>query len=335
MTRRTAVQRAARAASFALAALIAAACSQSPAPTGPAPSPGPAPAPAPAPMHTYAAFPGFDTGIYPGDAAMRAWKDASPYTWVGYYLAAPCHRDLSWSGRRESLNAMGWGTAAIYLGQQDWAAMPSRTPARPDTLRRDSTAAQNPASAPNQPNQPNPATPTQPAAANPPAQPAQTAAQGAQPACSAANLSPARGAADAADAAARAAAEGFPNGSVVFLDVERVQTVSPALVDYVRGWVDAMLADGRYTPGLYVHRVNSDALAAAARSAYAARGRSGTPPFWVTSVSGFSLDQTPRGAGLDYANIWQGRLDTPETWSGITLTIDQNVADTRSPSSPR
>ena len=35
--------------------------------------------------------PGFDTRDYPGTAAMRAWRDASPYRWVGYYLTgAPC-----------------------------------------------------------------------------------------------------------------------------------------------------------------------------------------------------------------------------------------------------
>src|SRR5689334_2849742 len=62
---------------------------------------------------------GFDTSIYPGDAAMSAWhKPSSPYEWVGYYLQAPCHRDPSWMGKRSTLRSMGWGLAVLYVGQQ-------------------------------------------------------------------------------------------------------------------------------------------------------------------------------------------------------------------------
>jgi len=291
-------------ATLALAAMLAA-CGSSAA--GPAPAPGPAPRPVPAApsgANAAGAFPGFDTGIYPGDDALRTWRQASPYVWVGYYLPAPCRRDVSWSGRRERLVEMGWGTAVIYLGQQDWAAMPGRAPAARDTARTDS-------------------------AANAPPAPS------APPACSAAHLSGARGTTEAADAAAKTAAEGFPAGTVVYLDVERVTTVSPALLEYVRGWIDGMLADGRFIPGIYAHRLNADALRDAARAVYAARGRAGEPPFWVTATGGFTLEQAPRGVGLDYANVWQGRLDVAETWGGVTLTVDANVADTRSPSGQR
>jgi len=298
MTLRTALQRAARAYLFVLATALAAACA--PGGGGPATPAGPTPRAA-------AGFAGFDTGIYPGDAVMRAWRQASPYVWVGYYLPAPCHRDASWSGKRETLVAMGWGTAVIYLGQQDWAATPNRAPAPDSTARVDSAAAQ--------------------------AQ--QPAAAAAPPACSATNLTPTRAATDAADAASRTAAEGFPSGTVIYLDVERVTTVSPALTEYVRAWVDGVLADGRYTPGIYVHRLNADPVAIATRAAYAARGRAGDPPFWVTSSTGFALELAPSASGVPYANVWQGPLDVRETYAGYTLQIDANVADTRSPSSPR
>ena len=67
---------------------------------------------------------GFDTNIYPGDNAMRAWRHTgSPYEWVGYYLPAPCHRDDSWSGKRETLTNMGWGIAVLYVGQQAWGGV--------------------------------------------------------------------------------------------------------------------------------------------------------------------------------------------------------------------
>ena len=310
MTRRLALSRAARAASLALATALAAACG--PAATGPGPIPGPAPRPAPAPApasgpNAAGAFPGFDTGLYPGDDALRAWRQSSPYVWVGYYLPAPCHRDVSWSGTRERLIQMGWGTAVIYLGQQDWAASPSRTPAPRDTTARTDSAA---------------------SAQTPPATPVPSA----PPACSASLLSGDRGTTEAADAGAKAAAEGFPQGTVVYLDVERVTSVSPALREYVRSWVAGVLADGRYTPGIYCHRLNADALHEAAVAAWAARGRAGEPPFWIASSAGFTLEQAPRGVGLPYANVWQGRLDVAESWGGYALTIDANVADRRSPS---
>src|SRR4051812_24026985 len=110
------------------AALLAGCASAAPRGTpasGPREAP-PAAAPPAAELPVPAAYPGFDTGIYPGDAALQAWRSASPYRWTGYYLAAPCHRDASWSGRRAALEAMGWGLAVIYVGQQDWAQQPSR-----------------------------------------------------------------------------------------------------------------------------------------------------------------------------------------------------------------
>jgi hypothetical protein len=69
---------------------------------------------------------GFDTHTYPGDKTMRAWKDApgAPYRWVGYYLPSPCHKDASWTGKRQLLTEMGWGLAAIYVGQQTWGRTP-------------------------------------------------------------------------------------------------------------------------------------------------------------------------------------------------------------------
>ena len=73
--------------------------------------------------------PGFDTSIYPGDAAMTAWlKPNSPYEWVGYYLQAPCHRDPSWMGRRSTLTTLGWGLAVLYVGQQTFDGVPDMLP---------------------------------------------------------------------------------------------------------------------------------------------------------------------------------------------------------------
>jgi hypothetical protein len=82
---------------------------------------------------------GFDTHTYPGDKTMRAWKTAenAPYSWVGYYLVAPCHKDDSWSGKRQTLTDMGWGLAAVYVGQQTWGRTPKPlTPRRLAQLQR-------------------------------------------------------------------------------------------------------------------------------------------------------------------------------------------------------
>ena len=249
--------------------------------TGGAPQPGPRAAPS--------AHPGFDTGIFPGEAALRAWRASSPYRWVGYYLASPCHRDASWMGTRATLERMGWGVAILYVGQQ---AFDDR-PAVADTV---------------------PAT---------------------RILCSRTLLTAEQGRTDARDAAARAAAEGFTPGSVVFLDVERMQSVAPAMEIYYQAWMDQLLADGRFRPGTYAHRANAAALFALAETAYLRQGRRETPPFWVAGGEGFSLDREPGASGLPFAEVWQGVLDAQRSFGGISLRVDENVATRPSPSAPR
>lgn len=82
---------------------------------------------------------GFDTSIYPGDGAMRSWKEHTDYDWVGFYLPAPCHKDASWSGKRDTIERMGWGVAVVYVGQQTWG----RTPRPGGTVASGTTCATN------------------------------------------------------------------------------------------------------------------------------------------------------------------------------------------------
>ena len=86
---------------------------------------------------------GFDTYTYPGDDVMRAWRNAkdAPYSWVGYYLPAPCHKGKTWVGKRQTLVDMGWGLAVVYVGQQTWEQTPRPlTPAeRASLIRRGKT----------------------------------------------------------------------------------------------------------------------------------------------------------------------------------------------------
>ena len=81
-------------------------------------------------------FPGFDTSIYPGDATMGAWLyPSSPYYWSGYYLPAPCHRDVTWTNKYATLHAMGWGLTAM-----DARTMPCGSSAATASRRRSRTS---------------------------------------------------------------------------------------------------------------------------------------------------------------------------------------------------
>ena len=129
----------------------------------------------------------------------------------------------------------------------------------------------------------------------------------------------------------------FPAGSTVFLDVEYVSAVNDALLTYVKAWTRGVLAAGRYRAGVYVARFNAPTVSAAVRAAYAASGASVTPVFWIAASSsslGFSFDSRPTDVGVDYASVWQGKLDVNDTWSATQLRIDMNVASSISPSAP-
>ena len=236
---------------------------------------------------------GFDTYRYPGDSAMRAWKDAidAPYGWVGYYLPAPCHRDSSWTGKRQALVAMGWGMAVVYVGQQTWGRTPPALSA---------------------------------------AQRARFVRQGRS--CDAGFVNAARGAAEADDAIARTAAEGFPRGTVIFLDIERMEQVPAAMRAYYTAWTDRVLADGRYRPGYYVHKYNAELVYGDVTAAFAARGVAEAPRFWVASAKDFDPSKRPSEVGHAFAGVWQGIIDVAHEVADITLPIDVNVAAWPSPS---
>jgi Domain of unknown function (DUF1906) len=272
----------------ALALALAAACSGASATTAPRPVRG--------------SFPGFDTGIYPGDGAMRAWvRPNSPYHWAGYYLAAPCHRDTSWVGKRDSLAAMGWGFAVLYVGQQTWEGQPDRA-ATTDSARAATTDT--------------------------------LAAASAQRSivCSRTLLTAAQGTTEADDAIAKAAAEGFARGTYIFLDVERMTTIPPAMRDYYRAWLARVVADGRFRPAIYTHQRNAAEIYTDARAVFDAAGVREEPSFWVSSPGTFSLASSPADAGFRFARVWQGVLHASQTWNGVTLNVDTNVSDAPSPS---
>jgi len=153
--------------------------------------------------------------------------------------------------------------------------------------------------------------------------------------CTRANLTEGHGTRHAAEAEAAAAADGFPAGSAIFLNVERVEQVSPELRTYVRSWVRALLERGRYVPALYAHDHNARELYALLAEEFARQGRAERPRLWVARGAGFDLRRSPPESGHPFATAWQGRFDIPEAWGGTTLNIDVNVADSADPSGPR
>src|SRR5436190_17436297 len=214
-----------------LAVLVIAACTEQPI-TGPTPAQG-------ANNH-----PGFDTSLYPGDAAMSAWvKPSSPYEWVGYYLQAPCHRDPSWMGKRATLTSMGWGLAVLFVGQQTFDGVPDIqlppvfdrvAPTGVDSLPRARAGIMVP--------------------------PTEAELQSGAVTCSRTLLTTEQGSADAIDAVTKTASEGFPNRTVIYLDIEHMDAIPASMEAYYRAWVQQILADGRFTPGIYVHAANAESI---------------------------------------------------------------------------
>ena len=258
---------------------------------------------------------GFDTNVYPGDRAMAAWKQSGEYEWVGYYLSAPCHSDDSWSGTRSKLLKNGWGLAVIYVGQQTWGKSyrPVTTTKKVRvattkrgkrhfvirTMKRASTI------------------------------PVATSDDGH---CSASFVNTAQGRIDARDAIATTAREGFPTGTVVFLDVEYMDALPQRMRDYYRAWTREVLADGRYRPGIYAHTSNASTIYDDVSDEYDSAGVAGDPPFWIAGKGSFSTESSPTEVGHAFATAWQGMLDVVRTHNGVKLPVDISVASVASPS---
>jgi hypothetical protein len=238
---------------------------------------------------------GFDTHTYPGDKTMLAWKNApgAPYRWVGYYLPSPCHKDDSWSGKRQKLVDMGWGLAVVYVGQQTWGRTPRKLSAQ--QIARLERAGKT---------------------------------------CNADLISAERGRADAEDAIAQTVKEGFPERSIIFLDIERMEKLPQVMRDYYRAWARRVLEDRRYRPGAYVHKHNAQTVYDDLKAEFAAAGINEEPRIWVASGRGFEEGKAPQDVGFAFAGVWQGMIDVARTVADIKLPLDVNVSTWESPSDP-
>jgi hypothetical protein len=226
---------------------------------------------------------GFDTNIYPGDRTMKIWADDGTYDWVGFYLQAPCHKDASWSGKRDTLLDMGWGLAVVYVGQQVWST--AKKPKKGAT-------------------------------------------------CANAFRTASRGAMDGRDAIGRVISEGFPHGTVIFLDIERMDKIPESMKAYYKAWTKTVAEDKRYRVGYYAHADNAAEIFRDVKSVLVAAGDTTEPPFWIAGRTKiFDPGKSdPTDVGHAFAEVWQGLLDVTRTHSGIRLPIDINVSGSRSPS---
>jgi hypothetical protein len=269
---------------------------------------------------------GFDTFAYPGDDAMHAWLTADkPYKWVGYYLTAPCHTDSTWEGKRQTLSDMGWGVAVIYVGQQTWGKTPGARVAvtRYVTKRVRQVRTRNGKRTVRYVNNRVPMR----------VMVAPRASRNSS--CSTQFVSAARGILDANDAIAKTAAEGFVRGTVIFLDIERMDAVPQAMRNYYQAWTRRVIEDGRFRPAYYAHSFNANLVYNDVKEVLAAAGISADPPFWISSGRGFAEDKHPSEVGHAFAQVWQGLLDVVETHNGVRLPIDVSVAQLPSPSEDR
>jgi hypothetical protein len=159
-----------------------------------------------------------------------------------------------------------------------------------------------------------------------------------QAGCGSGSLSRPQGQTDGLDTIAKCNQEGFPQDVVVFLDVEHFDgDISANMKDYYKGWIGAILDDGKFKPGTYCADSNANDLINAAQEEYAAHGLpGGNPAFWVVK-NDLTFDpqsSVPGGSGVSFANVWQGRIGVVgEAHGGFTISpIDQDVADSIDPS---
>jgi hypothetical protein len=280
---------------------------------------------------------GFDTYAYPGDKVMRAWRAANvPYEWVGYYLPSPCHSGTTWAGTRQRLVDMGWGTAVIYVGQQTWDKIPTGYEIQYRDVKRTKYVSKRVKvfielggkRIEQWETKKVPVVRT----VKVPIRVRVNVAQAKIEDCNAQLVSPHRGAMEAVDAIHHAEAEGFPRGSVIFLDIEHMRKVPQKMREYYRAWTAVVLVDGRYRPGVYAHAENAGTIYRDVKSVFVEAGHMDEPPFWIAGGDNFSTDKEPHEVGYSFAAMWQGVLNVIEEWNGHALPIDVNVAAMRDPS---
>jgi len=242
--------------------------------------------------YTKGRYLGFDTNVYPGDATMKAWKQTPGSPYKWVGYYLPA----------PCHNDKSWMGKREVLQKLGWGIAIvyvgqqtwGKTPRTLTTAQRDAARKQND--------------------------------------CQADLISAEEGELNAEDATRVAEAEGFAPGSIVFLDIERMQTVPPAMRAYYKAWTARMLELGKYKPGIYTHNFNAPQIFADVKSVFQTAGDTTTPRFWIAGGKGFDTQAAPEDVGYAFAGVWQGVLDVARSVADIKLPVDVNVASWLSPS---
>jgi Rv2525c-like, glycoside hydrolase-like domain len=151
-----------------------------------------------------------------------------------------------------------------------------------------------------------------------------------------------QGTIDGRDAADLAAADGFPSGTVVYLDWEYGSLDGDGSGDYIKAWVNAVVADGRTAPGIYCSHVIAQAIVAIVDSI------NPTPStrLWcwrVPTAANHSFkgdlaqipEIDPAGCGFAGAQVWQREQNAivafPEGAPVSSLTLDFSTSSLPDP----
>lgn len=169
------------------------------------------------------------------------------------------------------------------------------------------------------------------------------------------------GSADGLAAVAAARAEGFPHGTIIFLDQEEGGRLFPEQKEYLFAWVDAVTDNGYragvYCSGIPVVEKDSGATIDTADDIKDSAGPRDITYFIAQDTCppshGCTLKaQAPTDSGIAFASVWQFAQSprrVPQTDScsqtyaadgkcyppGLTLHIDLNAASSSDPSNGR
>lgn len=150
------------------------------------------------------------------------------------------------------------------------------------------------------------------------------------------NLTYSQGQLHGADAATLAEKAGFTlTNTVIFLDVEQGGQLQPDFLSYIEGWIDHIAANTIYMPGIYCsYFQTADQIRNTGPNAM------NDCVYWVYNINlspspgcdaSASLD--PTTSEVSFAFLWQYAQNCSQTYNGVTLNVDLDVAGSANPSS--
>jgi len=134
-----------------------------------------------------------------------------------------------------------------------------------------------------------------------------------------------QGVEDGDDAVNLAVSAGFPQKTVIFLDIETSSPLTDSFLSYVTDWVNEVQNKG-YQAGVYCYVGNASQIGDALPD---------NVQFWVAYYIGGDLPSStpsPVDSGVSFASAWQFVGDTCLTYGGSALDIDFNTSTYTDPS---